>query len=248
MSNDQPRPTGQPPREKRPPEPGDVHRFQRWAVLLVAAALIGGLAAAALTRESVLWAVAFSLIIAAVALCALAGGLLDDSEASRRPPRKRRRPSHSADQPAPARSDLAPPLPRPGQPGAAGAAPARNLDGAAPDIYRSPSPRLGSGTRIWWDQPGAEPGALPAAAPPADDRVPRHARLPAGRAARGDQGQIAQCPECGSFRVDVDTQAVPPWQFGCHECRHGWVWRPGVPWPSVQVKPSARRPAERPGG
>lgn len=247
MRNDQPRPTGQPPREKRPPEPGDAHKFQRWAVLLVAAALIGGLAAAALTRESVLWAVGFSLIVAVVALCALAGGLLD-AEAPRRLPSKRRHPSrHSADQPAPPRPDVAPPLPRPGQPGAAGAAPARNLDGAAPGVYQSP--RLGSGIRTWWDQPGAEPGAPPAAAPPADDRVPRHAWLPAaGLAPRGDQAQIAQCPECGSFRVDVVTQAVPPWQFGCHECGRGWTWRPGAPWPSVQVRPNARRPAEKPGG
>ena len=249
---------GQPPQEKSPPGPGSAYGFQRWAVLLTTAALIGGLAAAALTRESVLWAVLISLIAAAVALGALAGGLLDDdAEAPRRPPSKRRGPSrHSADQGAPARPDPAAlPLPRPDQPGSAGAAPAGHPGGAALDADpaapaggRPPEPkRPASGNRAWWEQPGATPVAVPAAATPADDRVPLHARLPAaGFAEFGHQAQIAQCPRCGSFRVSVGTQAAPPWHFACNECRQVWTWRPGTPWPSVQVRPNARPLAEKP--
>ena len=264
MMTGQPRPTGQPPQPgqpeqaKRPSAPEGAHGFQRWAPLLLAAALIGGLAGAALTRESVLWAVVFSLIVAAVALTALAGGLLDDdAEAPRRPPSKRRRLSqHSADQPATARPDpAASPPSRRDLPGPAAAAPAEIPGGAAPDAdpvtppeRRLPGqPRPASGGQPWWEQPGAEPAAPSAATPPADDRVPRHARLAAaGYADFGDQAQIAQCPRCGSFRVDAGTQAAPPWHFACHECRHGWTWRPGIPWPSVQVRPNVRRPAEKP--
>ncbi len=262
MMTGQPRPTGQPPQPgrpeqaKHPPTPEGEHGFQRWAVLLIAAALIGGLAAAALTRESVLWAVVFSLVVATVALGALAGGLLDDAETPRQPPSKRRRPSrHSADQPTPARPDpAAPPLPRPGLPGSAGPAPAEIPGGAAPDADRvAPTdgrlpepPRPASGGQPWWEQPGAA-AAAPSAAPPADDRVPRHARLAAAKYADfSDQAQIAQCPRCGSFCIEVGPQATPPWHFACYECGRDWTWRPGIPWPPVQVRPNARHPAEKP--
>ncbi len=239
---------GQPPQAKRPPEPEDARGFQRWSVVLTAAALIGGLAAAALTRESVVWAVVFSLIVAAVAVSALAGGLFDDdAETPHRPPSKRRRASrHSADRPDSARPDpVASPLPPPGKPGSAVAAPAENPGGAVLGADPVEPPAPASGNRAWWDQPGAAPAA---SAFPADDRVPRYTRLAAaGVAESGGQAQIAQCPRCGSFRVDADTQAAPPWHFACHECGRGWTWRPGIPWPSVQVRPNVRRPAEKPG-
>jgi hypothetical protein len=242
---------GQPPQAKRPPEPKDARGFQRWAVLLTAAALIGGLAAAALSHESVVWAVVFSLIVAAAALIALAGGLLDDdADTPHRQPPKRRRPSrHSADHPVPPQPDpVAPPPSRPDRPGSTVVAPAATPGGAVLDVDLAEPPEPASGNRPWWDRPEAPPAMRPAAALPADDRVPQHVRLAApGVTESGGQAQIAQCPQCGSFRVGAGTQATPPWHFACHECGRAWNWRPGMPWPSVQVRPNARSSAEKPG-
>lgn len=47
---------------------------------------------------------------------------------------------------------------------------------------------------------------------------------------------IAQCPRCGAFELDAvrDTTTLA---FRCQRCEHGWTWRPGTPWPPVQVRP-----------
>jgi hypothetical protein len=229
---------GQAPQAKLPPWPENVHGFQRWSVLLTAAALIGGLAAAALIRESMVWAVVFSLAVAAVAVSALAIGLLDDdAETPHQPPSKPHRPSrHSAGQPDPAPPD---------NPASAVVAPAQTPGGSVPDVDPVEPDEPVSGNRVWWDQPRTAPAAT---APPADDRVPRHAQLATAEVAEsGGQAQIAQCPQCGSFRVGAGTQAAPPWHFACHECGRAWTWRPGIPWPSVAVRPNARRSAREPG-
>jgi predicted Zn finger-like uncharacterized protein len=60
-----------------------------------------------------------------------------------------------------------------------------------------------------------------------------------------DSALIAQCPNCGSFRIDAN-QTAPQWQFRCQECRQAWVWLPGDPWPAVQVRPHLRKGRQQP--
>lgn len=45
----------------------------------------------------------------------------------------------------------------------------------------------------------------------------------------------AQCPRCGSLRIDARTAAAV-WQFWCLDCDDQWAWLPGNPWPSVQMR------------
>ena len=82
----------------------------------------------------------------------------------------------------------------------------------------------------WWAQPGTPANntrtAQPAgAAPPLSTYVATGAAL------------VAQCPNCGDFRLDV-ARNEPAYSFRCRNprCRHEWRWTPGTDWPAVVVR------------
>jgi hypothetical protein len=65
-----------------------------------------------------------------------------------------------------------------------------------------------------------------------------------------DSAIVVQCPRCGSFLADAQ-QGPAEWIFGCQDCGNKWAWHPGIPWPSVAVRPRLRgenRPPRRHGG
>jgi len=53
--------------------------------------------------------------------------------------------------------------------------------------------------------------------------------------------KMAQCPRCGSFRIDARTPAAV-WQFWCLDCDDQWAWLPGNPWPTLQMRRGLRGP------
>ena len=57
---------------------------------------------------------------------------------------------------------------------------------------------------------------------------------------------IAQCPNCGEFRVDK-KRTGDCYTFDCPSCQMRWTWRPGEDWRSIEVAPRrrhSRRPAD----
>jgi rubredoxin len=83
----------------------------------------------------------------------------------------------------------------------------------------------------WWD--AAQSG------PPASGEASRRAPAP-DLASYLASTIIAQCPNCGAFRLDF-RRARHGWDFRCESCRYTWTWRPDTPWPPVRVAPGRRR-------
>lgn len=52
---------------------------------------------------------------------------------------------------------------------------------------------------------------------------------------------VAQCPQCGSFRLDVQGDIAI--ELRCRDCTYSWPWAPERPWPPVVVR---RDLSERP--
>src|SRR5581483_3559519 len=75
----------------------------------------------------------------------------------------------------------------------------------------------------WWD----------AAGPPAPSQAAQRVPAP-DLASYLDSTVIAQCPNCGGFRLDF-RRARHGWDFRCEECRHTWNWQTGTAWPTVRV-------------
>jgi hypothetical protein len=95
------------------------------------------------------------------------------------------------------------------------------------------------GDSDWWKR-----GPVPPPAPSADAR-----RAPAPDLYTYLQyAQIAQCPNCGSFALDL--KRIPDgsgWGVRCNSCDvKTWAWRPGAPWPPVRVAPTRRRQSHPP--
>jgi hypothetical protein len=242
-----------PPRATR--EPGDNRRDLLWSALIIVAAVVGGLAAAAITNESTRVSVAVSVLIAAVVVLALYQGVFD-----RRQGAGRRR----------AGAGPGPGGPGPG-PGPGGSGPKGPAVARAPAADATGAERFGAETR----PPGQHDGQPPVPGAPVQPGVVRliqqpppagsawweehQAGTPDRRAARPapprqvalsqflDQTLIAQCPNCGAFRIDVDNRA-PEWLFRCLECGQRWTWQPGQPWPPIEVRPNARGRTDRPRG
>lgn len=82
----------------------------------------------------------------------------------------------------------------------------------------------------WWTKPGTPANNTPAAQP-AGPAPPLSTYVATGAAL------VAQCPNCGDFRLDV-TRGEPAYSFRCHNprCRHEWHWTPGTDWPAVVVR------------
>jgi hypothetical protein len=231
------------PDQRGPGRPAEIW----WILLVLAAALVGGLAAAALVHASLIMAVVVSVVAAAIAVLALrmapavARGPETFGSAPVVPP-----PGSPADPsppppPPPTAPAQAPAFgaPEPGAPRPA--FPAETVVDGPPapaetvvEMLPLPPPP-GEGPRPagapWWDPaPGAPPRpSAGAKRVPAPDLTTYLAST-----------LIAQCPRCGAFRLDI-RQAGDAWDFRCEDCEHAWAWRPGTAWPPVRVTPGLRR-------
>ena len=201
-----------------------------WALLVIAAALIGGLAAAALVHASLVIAVVVSLVIGAIGVLVLF-----------------RSPARSAELTAPhpatmPRAAAAPPESYPPDPVAPASAPAGSGNPGPDGLNRGGTPAVnetvvqllpltppgtaGPADAPWWDsgQPAPAPSAGAKRAPAPDLSTYLASTF------------IAQCPRCGAFRLDI-KRASSAWDFRCEVCQHTWIWQPGTPWPPVRVIP-----------
>ena len=228
-----------------------------WALVIVVAALIGGLAADRLGHASLLIAVIVSLVAGALGVVVLL----------RSPARP---PELSSGYPEDAETRgfpgaAAPPRPHPPAraAGPAGGRPARRRRPPHPPraTRRPAPPRSAGATRRAGPRRLArrvrDRGRAAAAAGPGRGRRTRpggtRPRAPRRRA-RAPNGSpapdlstylastfIAQCPRCGAFRLD-HRRARNGWDFRCESCDHVWTWQPGTPWPPVRVMPGGARP------
>lgn len=198
--------------------PDERRRELVWFALFLLAALVGGFAAADLAHVSTIRAAIVSVLIAAVVMLVAHYAL----------PRSARNDARSVPQHTGSRGVEGPRRPAP--------------DSRGPDPRVRPAPDQVAlvqvmepqepVTKSWWN-PG-EPTS--AAGTPAAAEVPVTPDL----SSYLDSALVAQCPNCGSFRMDTDRTA-PEWRFRCQECRQIWAWRPGNPWPAIQVRPRLRK-------
>ena len=214
-------------RDRRGPQP-DGPAPVLWALLVIAAALVGGLAAAALVHVSLIVAVIVGVVAGGIALAVFRSSgrpaqwpAADPQGAW--PPPDRDGTSVARPRPAPSDGALATPGPAetvvqllPAQPGRGHARPGADSS--------------------WWN---AAQGAPP---PPSSDAQRRPA--PDLSSYLGST-LIAQCPRCGAFRLDF-RRARSGWDFRCESCGHVWTWLPGSPWPLVRVAPKRRTQARPP--
>ncbi len=232
--------------------PDDGGANLAWSGLFVVASVFGGLAAADITHESALVAAGFSLLVAVIMVLLLYQGFLDERPGAGRRAGEERRPGEEhwpAGDPRPgAAARQEPPGPPAGRGGAHRAVPER----PQPPVSRQPL------------EPPVQPGVVRVVQPPGGGNWWRDhvaATPPAGRtgspssAPRArppkvdltqflDQAQIAQCPRCGAFALDVDNRAAE-WLFACKECGQRWPWQPGTPWPGITVRPEERGRPDR---
>jgi hypothetical protein len=198
-----------------------------WSLLVIGAALIGGLAAATLAHTSLTIAVVVSVIAGVIAVFAVV-----------------RWPGPHAELPPPR-----PPLPDPGQARPPGPQPpearppgpafprddrrAETLIQAIPlpSPQRENSPLQAAGTP-WWE---AGNNAAPPRPSPAGQRAPAP-----DLSSYLASALIAQCPRCGAFGLDI-RHFRSGWAFRCESCEYTWTWQPGTPWPPVRVMPRRRK-------
>lgn len=203
-----------------------------WALLVIAMALIGGLAAATLVDASLLIAVVVSVVIGAIGAVVVLRSPAREPELTG--PRTATMP-RAHPRPAPSRpgtsTGAAPPTEAyPVDPVAPGGADGLNR-GGAPAVNETvvqmlPLGTEGSADAPWWDS------AHPAPAPSAGAK-----RAPAPDLSTYLASTfIAQCPRCGAFRLDI-RRGRSGWNFRCEACENTWTWQPGTPWPPVRVMP-----------
>ena len=199
-----------------------------WALLVIAMALIGGLAAATLVDASLLIAVVVSVVIGAIGAVVVLRSPAREPELTspRTATMPRSRPRRAPSSPAPPGRAAPPTQAYPVDPVAAGL----NPDGA-PAVNETvvqmlPLGTEGSADAPWWDS------AHPAPAPSAGAK-----RAPAPDLSTYLASTfIAQCPRCGAFRLDI-RRGRSGWNFRCEACENTWTWQPGTPWPPVRVMP-----------
>ena len=232
-----------------------------WALLVIAAALIGGLAAATLVHTSITIAVIVSVVAGGIAVLAtfrsparppeLRAGEPAEEDFGRYPgpdPRTPRTPRHRPAPPAAQPSQALRAVP-PASFASAAADPTAPLPGE-PDGQARGGPPAGNQTVVQLLPLPPQPGhAAPPDAPWWDSA--QGAPPPSAGAERGPAPDlstylastfIAQCPRCGAFRLDI-RRAPNGWDFRCEACECTWTWQPGTPWPPVRVMPRGRPPA-----
>ncbi len=226
---------------RRRPEPSPTGPAQlAWALLVIAAALIGGLAAATLVHTSLTIAVIVSIVAGGIAVLAVfrsparapAPAQGEQPPRQQAPPRPQAPPRQQAPPRPPAPTAAPPTAPAPaltesdGQP-----------RGGPPPGYQTVvqllplAPQPGNADAPWWDS------AL--AAPPAPSAGAQRAPAP-DLSTYLASTFIAQCPRCGAFRLDI-RPGGNDWDFRCEACAYTWTWPPGTPWPPVRVMPRGRR-------
>jgi hypothetical protein len=207
-----------------------------WALVVIVAALIGGLAADRLGHASILIAVIVSLVAGALGVLVLfrsparpsgltSGNPEDDETRGFSVPQHRHPPTLPHPQPARRAAGPAavPPV----------AAPADGSPGGSGTVVEllPVSGQAGAPDAPWWDSaqgtPAPSAGAKRAPAPDLSTYLA--------------STFIAQCPRCGAFRLD-HRRARDGWDFRCEACDHVWTWQPGTPWPPVRVMPGGGRP------
>lgn len=197
--------------------PNEWWRDLVWFVLFLLAALVGGFAAADLRHVSTVTAVAVSALVAAVVTLVVHYAF----------------PRSARDDARPVGQHMSPRgIERPrGQP-PGGGGPDHSTRPAADQVAvaRVLEPQKPV-TEPWWNSGEPTPTAGAAAA-----EVPVTSDL----SGYLDSALVAQCPNCGSFRMDTD-QTAQEWRFRCQECQQIWAWRPGDPWPAIQVRPRLRK-------
>jgi hypothetical protein len=204
-----------------------------WALLVIAAALVGGLAAAALVHVSLVIAVIVGVVAAGIALVVFRSS----GRPAPWPPADADRPASWPSAPgnaAPATPAI-PVAPAPAPAPAPASAPAETVVQLLPAGPGRGHARPGADSQ-WWN---AARGAPP---PPSSEAQRRPA--PDLSSYLGST-LIAQCPRCGAFRLDF-RRARSGWDFRCESCGHVWTWLPGSPWPLVRVAPKRRTQARPP--
>ncbi|HTX25978.1 MAG TPA: hypothetical protein VME19_03035 [Streptosporangiaceae bacterium] len=223
-----------------------------WSLMVIAAALIGGLAGAEIEHASLVITFIVSLVIGVIGVLVVArwpgrsAELTDGRHQGLDPGLPRRPPADPS-----AMTRPSPPRQPPEPSGAAGYTrvdprnrpqPGYAEPQAASTVELIPFPSRrdtgqAQGAEGWWD-------ATSAPRTPASEGRPAPAPdlstyLDPAVTARLDSALIAQCPRCGAFKLDVDRNR-DPWAFRCQACAKTWTWRPGTPWPAVRVAPRRR--------
>jgi hypothetical protein len=204
-------------------------RWALWSLLVILAAVVGGLAAAAVVHLTSRW---ISVAIPAAIGVAVAA-------ASRR-----EGPRQTAKQGVgPAGAGLSGPSPANAGRSRAGSPPGREI---VPGTDPAEPPAVGQLLPIAPPSATDEPWWVAAQA------APPQARQEAGTVPALDLSSylgsalIAQCPRCGAFELDIRRSAAR-WTCRCESCGHNWTWQPGTAWPQVRVSPRRRRQHARPG-
>jgi hypothetical protein len=213
--------------------PPDARPRLLWALLVIAAALIGGLAAAALVHVSLAIAVPVSVVAGGIAVFAAARWPARPTEPGhaqhQRPtqPLSEQRPAP----PPPAQRHQQQPAQQPPQQPAQQPRPwSDGRTQAPPESVVQLLPA--SPNTPWWDAAQA--------APPSPG--PKAQRTPAPDLSTYLASTIiAQCPNCGAFRLDFRrSRSRNGWDFRCESCRYTWTWQQGTAWPAVRVAPRRR--------
>ncbi len=231
-----------------------------WSLLVVAAALVGGLAGAELKHTSLIITAIVSVAVGVIAVFVVTrwpgqpAELTEGRPEGLEPGPHRRPPADpsAATQPYALRQSpepssgagytrVAPTSRRPRPEYAEPEAPARPTSAVEfvpfpppSDAGRSPRPA----PENWWHA-----GAAPAPPSPEGRRAPAPdlaTYVDPAVTARLNSATVAQCPRCGAFKLDVDHDR-DPWAFHCRACDNTWTWRPGSPWPAVRVAPRLRK-------
>ncbi len=213
-----------------------------WALLVIAAALIGGLAAATLVHTSITTAVIVSIVAGGIAILAtfrsparppeVRAGEPAEEDFGRYPDPDPRTPRTPRRRPAAPPPSQPPPSSQPPQ--ALRSVPPAGNQTVVQLLPLPPQPGNAEPPDTpWWDSaqgapPPPSPGAKRAPAPDLSTYLA--------------STFIAQCPRCGAFRLDI-RQGRNDWDFRCEACECTWTWQPGTPWPPVRVMPRGRPPA-----
>jgi hypothetical protein len=225
---------GQSQRPHRAGDPGGTTTIG-WALLVIAAALIGGLAAAALVHVSLIIAVIVALVAGGIAVAVFRSPAAAGSPAPAPAAPVTAAPVTAA---APVTRSAPAPAPATAPGPVTAASPAREQTDAAVQLLPLPadnSSRSGP-PPAWWDaaQGGPPPSSRAAQRAPAPDLSTYLAST-----------FVAQCPRCGAFRLDI-ARARSGWDFRCESCEYVWTWQPGTPWPPVRVMPGRRKESRPP--
>jgi hypothetical protein len=242
-----------------------------WALLVIAAALIGGLAAATLVHTSLIITVIVSLVAGGIAVLAVfrsparppqpMAGEREDDKFGRYPAPRHRQASQTVP-PAPFASAAPDPAaPVPAAPVPAAPVPAAQVPAAPVPAAPVPAAQVPvSDERARGGPPANEavvqllplppqPGNAEPADPPWWDSAQGGPPSPSPGAKR------APAPDLSTYLASTFIAQCPRcgafrfdirrarsgWDFRCESCEYTWTWQPGTPWPPVRVMPRGRK-------